>query len=88
MSAFPSPTPQLDEFVQSVLAKFFVPTDPYLGTAQSFGAERISSTLLFYGHLVLFCLVFLRWRAVRNFYLLNRLWLLLSNLPLQQNDKA
>ena len=31
--------PQLDEFVQSVLAKFFVPTDPYLETAQSFGAD-------------------------------------------------
>ena len=34
-------------------------------------------------HFFLLC-----WRAVRNFYLPNRLWLLLSNLPLQQNDKA
>ena len=30
------------------------------------------------------CLDFRSWRAVRNFYLPNRLWLLLSNLPLQQ----
>ena len=39
-SAFPPlPPPLLDEFVKSVLAKFFVPTDPYLETAQSFGAD-------------------------------------------------
>ena len=37
---------------------------------------------------MLFCLVLISWRTVRNFYLPNRLWLLLSNLPLQQNDKA
>ena len=46
------------------------------------------SFVLFLSCLDLPCLDLLSWRAVRNFYLPNRLRLLLSNLPLQQNDKA
>jgi len=36
---------------------------------------------LFCGHLVLFCLDFLSWRAVRNFYPLNMLMVLLGSSP-------
>ena len=35
--------PDLDRFAQSDLARFYVPTDPYLVSAQSYGAD--SSTL-------------------------------------------
>ena len=41
-----------------------------------------------YPCVALLCLDLLSWRVVRNFYPLNRLRLLLSNFPLQQNDKA
>ena len=36
--AMPPPPPLLEEFAQSVLAQFYIPTDPYL-EVQSFGAD-------------------------------------------------
>ena len=36
---FPPSPPDLDQFAQSDLARFYVPTDPYLDSAQSYGAD-------------------------------------------------
>ena len=41
--AMPPPPPLLEEFAQSVLAQFYIPTDPYL-EAQSFGADLSGHT--------------------------------------------
>jgi len=35
----PPPPPDLDQFSSSDLARFYVPTDPYLNSAQSYGAD-------------------------------------------------
>ena len=75
----------------AVRAEILFPPSTERCVAQSFGGERtlqLDITILFCGHLVLFCLDLLSWQAVRDFYLPNRLRLLLSNLPLQQNDKT
>ena len=40
----PPRAPCLEEFAESVLAKFYIPSDPYLQTANSFGADCSTHT--------------------------------------------
>ena len=61
----------------AVCAEILFPPSTECLAAQSFECERISQldlTLLFCGHLVLFYLVLICWRAVRDLYPPNRPW--------------
>ena len=40
----PPPPPRLNEFEESVLSKFYIPSDPYLNSSNSFGADCSTST--------------------------------------------
>ena len=69
------------------------PPSTQRSAAQSFGGERTSELLISHFFSAgtscsTVVLDFLSWLAVRNFYPPNLLWLLLSNFPLQQNNKA
>ena len=40
----PPPFPDLDQFASSVLSKFYIPTDPYQESTQTFGADFSSNS--------------------------------------------